>query len=549
MYGNRMFFLRILVAAWVIIIFSLSACSEDDAQITTGSTDGDIEDVGEREADSEMLCCECPSETEDEGGILPDSLPFEFTREDSGDVPTEEEISQFTKKFTGFLKDVGYFDWLWRTGHGLDASYDPDKLHYKFYWQDTKAIKEGNTVKFVHYGGADNIMLRTAKLMIDVGSFYMLSGNDLAARLSEEYSNAITASFVAMLFSQIDPVKYITARAIFNHNHSYELDGGRMVEVDYDPVKQEQYSWNAHTIPNPRNPEWGDIWVRNMRSKDDVPYMFHAYHYLLRIAKYANDDGLKESAKRAAEYLHGFAKDIVDSGYFIRTKESDGKPYIPTEEDHPSIPKDLASFVNFEDLIPNAECNPKLASALMAYGEPLGNDCGNGISPTYETAATNIHYFNYAIIRHFHIAAIEMAILTNHLDMAKKLMEGLAQRVDTDLHDDEHRAEHSRWDSELAPFMLSAAAVGLPLTSEEVRLIWQVYSDGIDHYKEWPNWDLWSSSVPDGEQPWTPDDEGHFIRPEDLVRIFEFCYSPLRNPTSQMPIDCSVLADPSKWGE
>ena len=55
-------------------------------------------------------------------------------RASSGTPPTEDEIADFTAKLTGFYKDVGYFDWLRRISHGLDASYDPEMFDYKLWW-------------------------------------------------------------------------------------------------------------------------------------------------------------------------------------------------------------------------------------------------------------------------------------------------------------------------------------------------------------------------------------------------------------------------------
>ncbi|HPM78003.1 MAG TPA: formylglycine-generating enzyme family protein, partial [bacterium] len=105
----------------------------------------------------------------------PDELPFEFTRPAAGTPLTPEEITEFTRKITGLWKDIDYFSWLQWTGHGMHSStgYPP----YKIYWQDTRAIKTGDTVEFEHFGGADNVMIRTPKVLVNTAALYLSSGD------------------------------------------------------------------------------------------------------------------------------------------------------------------------------------------------------------------------------------------------------------------------------------------------------------------------------------------------------------------------------------
>ncbi|RME24322.1 MAG: hypothetical protein D6806_09780 [Deltaproteobacteria bacterium] len=482
---------------------------------------------------------------------IPDTLPFVFTREDSSQPPTEQETAAFTRKITGFWKDIDYFGWALWHAHGLHASYSPDMPEYGLWWQDTKAVKSGDLVTFVHYGGADNLEIRTSKVLAQAISLYLSSGDDVAGRLGELYCKGIVALFQGMLWGPDDPNIYVTARAIFTHNHEYTDRFGHRVAVDYDPVKKEKYDWNAHTVPNPSNPVFGSIWVRNMRSKDDLPHLFRVAPLMLRAARDAKDPAIRDAALVAWQYMQGFARDIVDHGYMIRTKE-DGRCYVPTEEENPDAYKDLATFVNFENLIPNAECNPKLTSALLGYGDPMGNDCGNGISTQYEDVATQVHYFNYAIVRYFHLTAILHAILNGQNTIALKLLEGLVERVEAMESDDAERAEHMEWDADAASFLLAAGAAGLPLTGDEARLIQQRYSMAVDHYRQYKYWDLYDSSVPDGEYDYKPSrdaaDTKH-VRPEEMAYLIEYCYSPFRNPAGVDPVDCDVVLSPARWGE
>lgn len=507
-----------------------------------------------------LLALGCSGSSKDKDGGpdggpdgLPDALPFELTRPPVGQAPSQAEIDAFTQKISGFYKQVDFFRWCTWHSHGLDASYDPDMPPYALWWQDTRAVKAGDTVTFQHYGGADNLMIRTSKVLSNAIAGYLASGDPHMRQVVIDYCRGAVALFDGLVQADEDPVEpYVAARAIFTHNHSYVTADGRKVAVDYEPFKQEQrFDWNAHSVPNPGNPTYGDIWVRNMRSKDDVPHMWRTVGLLMRLVQDTDDAEVREAAERALTYLRGFAKDIVDHGYLIRTKEA-GETYVPMEEENPDAVKDLASFVAFEEYLPNAECDPKLTAALLAYEEDLGNDCGDGISSSYESVATAGHYFNYAIVRYFHLSVIETALVLRKNRLAEQLLMGLVTRVDTMMADDEERADHAEWDADAAGFLLAAAAYGLPLTAAEARLVQEVYSASVDHYLAYQLWDLWDPSVADGEYSYIPSrdaaDGAKHVRLPEMSFLFEYCYSPFRNPASVELVDCEVVLDPTRWG-
>lgn len=481
---------------------------------------------------------------------LPDSLPFDFTRDDPGEALTPEEISAFTQKITAFWGQVEYFHWVLWHSHGMDASNPEGMPDYKLWWQDTRAIKDGDIVTFQHVGGADNIMIRTPKVLNNAGAGYLLSGDPVMGQVVEQYSKGVVALFQGMMWGDEDPEDFIMARAIFTQDHTY-VEEGRQAAVDYGPVKMERFDWNAHTVNNPQNPYWGDIWVRTKRSKDDVPHIFRSAPLLARVAAEGQDESVREAAALALSHIRSFARDIVDSGYHIRTKNGEGDTHVPRDEN--GIINDLASFVLYEVLVSNAECNAKLTSALIAYDKPLENDCGNGIGSLYELVASYGHYFNYAIIRYFHVSAITNALMAGQNQVALTLLEGLALRLDAILHNtDLPHFGNADWYADAASILLVSATAGLPLTSEETRLIHEEYGKAVDHYETWPNWDLWDPSVPDGVVEYKPSrygELGNVVRPEELTYLIEYCYSPFRNETGAPLVDCEIIGDPNRWGE
>jgi hypothetical protein len=473
---------------------------------------------------------------------LPDELPFTFTRPAEGEPLTPAEVTEVTKQVTGALKQADWFNWLLRVSHGMDATTGyPD---YLVWWQDVRPSKSGDLVTFTHDPccGAHNTIDITVRLLAQAIGGYLLTGDPVMGTVVAQYAKGVTATMKGFVWDANDPAPYLMSRNIINHDHAYSVDGGRQKAVVYSTWYNEKVDWNTQRIHVPGNPTWGDVWAHNMRSKDDVPHIFHVVPLLKYAAARGQDEAVRAAAAEAVEWLEGFARDIVDSGYYIRTKGPDGVAYVPTE--------DLASFVAYEPLFAGAECNAKLNAALIAYGEPLENDCGAGGINGYETTAVGIHYYNFDIVASWHPAAILNALTTGNHELAQQLLAGLAGRVDSYMHSpDESCAVEPGWGGDLSHYLLRAASVGLPLTAAETRLIRDHYGAAADALAAWPYWDLWDSSVPDGDLPYNPGNEGHWIAIENFAYFLEYCFSPFRNAAGAPLFDCEVVRDPTRWGE
>ena len=524
-----------LALAFFLLVMGLllSGCeTEQEAEGNGGVVDGDLTED------------EIENEIPDEG--LPDSLPFELTRPDEGAAPTEAEITAFTRKFTGFLKDVDFFKWVLRISHGVhESSGAPD---FSVWWTGVEPTKSEGLVTFLHTtnGGPDNIMIPTSKTLAVAAAGYLLTGDEDLGRIVEQYSKGVSAMFMGMMFSEDDPDYYIMARAVMTHNYEITIEGDKRRAVDYTPWLHETTAWNSDTINVPDNPYWGDIWVKNMRSKDDVPHIFRAAAFLTYVVEYGQDEYVRDAATKAYEDLVGFAKDIVDNGYHIRTKDKNGVPYIPDQ--------DLASFNDYDQILgERSECNPKLASALLGYGEDRGLDCGGGDGGKYEEFATRNHYFNYAIIRGFHMSAILHALIKHKDDIAHELLDGLIERADEIVHKSEEDLPGGRsmdsWLGDVAVFLVQSASAGMPLTSHEAGLIQNYFSQAIDSFSTWEYWDLWEESVPDTAEGEThPYKPGHHVGVDEIGFLIEYCYSPFKNPAGASFVDCDIIGDMDQWG-
>ena len=391
----------------------------------------------------------------------PDHLPFTFTRPDVGTPLTAQEVSDFTAKITGFWKDTNHFHWLSWISHGMTAD-NPDGMpDFKILYNDIQAIKAGDTVTFQHTGGDDNLTIDFSKEFNVTAAAYLESGDPFLGQLLQDWCKGYVALFMGMIWgpADADPEQRILPRNILIGDNDY-VEEGRKHKIEWGPAKHPSDDWNAKTFENPYNPYWGDIWIRSMRSQDDVPHIYRAVPMMMRLSVDAQDENVRNEAARSLSYLQSFASDVVDSGYFIRTKNRTGNTEVPLNPD--GTVADLASFVEYDPLIKNCQCNAKLASSLIAYADPLGLDCGNGIGSLYEMIATMQHYYNWEIIRYFHVSALTNALMANQKDVALNLLKGMALRVDQMIHDDASRAKIDVWDADGASYLVTAAVAGLP---------------------------------------------------------------------------------------
>jgi hypothetical protein len=491
---------------------------------------------------------------------FPSTLPFEVSRSNpGGPPPAAAEVDAFTRRMLGFYAATDFFRWTRRHSHGLDPSNPWGQPPYLFWWQDTLAVKEGDLVKFRHTGGADNMMSWHGRVFGPVvGAFLTLSGTGEQAPLRElvlGYIRGISATLTGSIWAQEDPVvPTIMARAIFHRNHDWVLDGGRKASVDYDPVRHEESQQRHDTLHNLENPTWGDIYVRSKRSKDDFPWVYRAQVHLSRILWTSDDAEVRDAALTLYDQLQAFAADIVDHGYLIRAKAAGGEIFIPYLDGTDAV-DDFASLVEYEEMVPNAECNAKLGVALIARGEPLGNDCEDGISEVYEEFGLARYYGHTWMQWNFHISAVATALLYGATDAARGLLTGLGARMDELMVRDDATSADPRYTGDVAQLLVLAATYGLPLTAAEARLVMAQFTQAADHYQPYERWDLWSDTVPDGEYDVYPARESdpaagpvktHIWIPE-MSNFFEYCASPVRAKGGAPFFDCELFTGPDAW--
>lgn len=541
------------------LALAMAACSSEGSDGTSDVADADVgvadtadvadTDIAETADVTDAVDADSVEVVED--AFPARALPFSYARPEDGEPIPETEVGVFTKTVTGLWHDIDYLRWVLRTSTGVDASTGKDD--YLAWHNDVTAVKAGDTVTFRHRCCEHNMWIPGSMMFTEVVNGYLLTGDWELAKLAEQYCKGLSASIKGFVMGDDDPAPFLMARAVFPIDHEFTLDeenwqdDGRKKNILFTSAYIEDDGWNAKSFAWPDNPTWGDIWVTNMRSKDDVRAIVRSVAFLPYVIADAQDEWVREACQETADLMVGFNKDIVDNGYYIRTKGPDGVAY---SFDH----EDLGSYVLYTQIDPQNECTHRLASDFLAYGEPLTNDCGNGWGTVYEKFATVAHYYNYPIVWDYHMAAILNALVYGYGDIALPLLEGMSLRMDDYLDPDTEQpgAEHHDWQRDMAVLLVQAASVGLPLTASEARHVQKHWLQAVEDYKDWPRWDLWADEVPDGEY------SGGELRPrgtdegipvESLILFLEYCNSPFKNPAGASFVDCDKIADRASWGE
>ncbi|MCB1155078.1 hypothetical protein KDL45_15585, partial [bacterium] len=161
------------------------------------------------------------------------------------------------------------------------------------------------------------------------------------------------------------------------------------------------------------------------------------------------------------------------------------------------------------------------------------------------------HFWGTNMIWGYHVSAVSNALTFGDNDTARALLEGLAARMDK-LMDHPLADSYVEWYPDVAALLVIAAANGLPLTNREAALVVRHYTEAAAYLADFDYWDLWDASVPDGEYVYIPDryvydGEGnaidYFVRITEITHLYEYCYSPLKDPAGAKFVDCDTLLE------
>jgi len=466
--------------------------------------------------------------------VVADAGSTSFVRTPAGEPLSAEELAATTDRYLDLLRGTRWFAVIAERAHGWPRSDPEGRFWYGTWWSGVRVLKEDGAVRYVHPpDGSDNNGLRTGPILSGVCYGHTLWGGQ--EPLLRTLVRGFEAWALAMERESRPDTGVLLSRSFYPPS-VLSTDDGRSIYIDYDACRPGE-DWQGEGEPpsvfvhNPDNPWWGEIWVKNKRSKDDVGHMLLALSALPGCTAEAGPELAADVARAEAIYME-WSRRVEDDGWRIATVDQDWQLFFPTQ--------DLGFFL----VIGNIECTAPLALRLYGRGDAGALECGDGIGATDELWQLKDDF--HEIQRSFHAAAAAIAALRGHPEVREALLPGLAWRIERLL--DNRDAPNAPPDRDVAELIAVAASAGLPLTWREVRFLHERIAEAhagflTDALR--PSYDVFAPATPDGEYVFTP--EGGGLRWRYLPAALGTCASPLRSPASAPALDCERLRANPPW--
>jgi len=458
-----------------------------------------------------------------------------LTRPEAGEPVSDAELAEVTALYLDLLEQTRWFQVTDERVHGWPRSDPEGRYWYGTWWSGVKVLKEGGKVRYLHsQDGADNNGMRTGPLIVGaVFAERLWGGHELLVR---EMLRGFTSWGLCVERTDGVDVTPMLARSAYPASVT-STDDGREIRIDYDlnhpGVIEGRYDPNdpppSLYVLNPANPHWGEVWLKNKRSKDDVGHMLLALAFVEALEATGSAELAADVAEARTLYA-AWARRVEDDGWKVATVDEDWSVYWPAE--------DLAFFVQ----VLNAECKGMLAVRLYGRGDGGTLACGNGLSNIDEVwgLKNDLHQ----IERSFHEAAAALADLRGQPDLARSMREGLVVRLDKVMDGVEKptRPFGLSGNEDLAELVVMSGNVGVPLTWREVRFLHQRVRDAHASYladPQNPAYRVFEAATPDGEYAYEPGGQGLFWR--YVPALLGACASPLWSPASKPLLDCDAV--------
>ena len=458
----------------------------------------------------------------------PPGLPFPFTRPDDGTPETPAELQAATDELIALLVDTRYFSFVDERVHGWPATDPQGRYWYGTWWSGVTVEKSGGGVAYRHSAdGADNNGLRTAPYLEGACFAWLTWQRAAEAQLFRRLVRGFSSWMLAMVRYDNDPGPPLMTRAAYPVPVD-SSEGGRSLHIDYSLDRPGVDSTASAYVHLPTNPTWGDIWIKNLRSKDDIAYMFRALVQVQRCAP-----TLEAPARADLEQLNqlyaAWAGQVEADGWGIATLDQNAAVYLPSDQ--------LARYT----MAGNVECTAPLALHLFAGGATGAPACGNGFPFTEQLAWGMLKNDAKQIQRHGHLAAINVALLRGQYVVAQELLTGLAARLAADLPASGTLPDNSN-PVDVVTLLVEAANAGVPLTAREVRWVHAALHQAYDGFRQpalAPLFRVFDPATPDGVYGFDPGAVG--MQYADLGVLAGTCQAPYQNPAGQPLVDCDRL--------
>jgi hypothetical protein len=457
----------------------------------------------------------------------PKTLPFSYTRPENGAPIDQATIDAKTDELIEVLTKTRYFGFVDERVHGWPEEDPQNRFWYGVWWTGVDVVKQNGAVTYFHGpGGSDNDGIGSSPIL-EGACFAHLMWKD--ARLEHLLRRVVRgySSWVLAMERSTTDTDVLMTRA----SYPISIQAPQYL-IDYSQNRPGIDNGATNYVHIASNPLWGDEWVKDKRSKDDIGHMFRAVALIDACDLQFSDGPSEDDLVQLRKLYQSWSRRVEDDGWAIATLDQSDNVYVPGSM--------LAHFISVGTV--DVECAGKIALRFFGRVTPGTLDCGNGIS-SLDDAVTAAGHSNGQILRSFHEAAAGHALLSNNLDMAKALIAGLGQRLDTMMDDYAANTPEPFLNvGDAADLILESANAGVPLTWREVAFL-HTQLDLAHQTLLDPSNDLvyktFDPQTPDGTYAYEPAGDGLQFR--SLGALLGQCAAEWRNPASKSVINCAKI--------
>lgn len=459
----------------------------------------------------------------------PKSLPFAHTRPENGAPIDAAIISAKTDVLIDLLTKTRYFGFVDERVHGWPESDAKKRFWYGVWWTGVDVHVESGKVTYFHnMGGAENAGINTSPMLEGACFAHLLWPDARIGHLARRLVRGLSSWIMAMQRSTLD-ADTLLARAAYPAAIQSN-DSGVSYLIDYSLNHPGDDSGSSEYVHVPLNPSWGDLWIKNKRSKDDIGHMLRAIAQIDACDGTFTEPGAQDDLVQLRKLYQSWSRRVEDDGFVIATLDKGGNVWLP--------PGMLAHYIP----IGGVECNAMLALRLFGRITPNGMDCGSGISSLDDAVIAGGHS-NGEILRSSHEAAASHALLSNNVALAKPLVVGLGKRLDAMMDAIATSTPPPFFEIvDATKLIVSSANVGVPLTWREVAYLHQQIDLAHQTYLAPQNDAVYKSfqqGTPDGSYFYEPAGDG--LSFAFVSALLGTCASQWRNPTSKPVLDCAKI--------
>jgi len=442
---------------------------------------------------------------------------------------TDEERREATRIYIDLLDKTRYYAVMNERIHGWPAS-DPRYPWWGIWWTGVQIEKSAGAIAFKHHKiGSDNAASDTAMMLENACYAHLLWKLPAATEALHKLMRGMSAQIKAMRSASRPKDPVLLGRSFYPVS-VVSHDDGRTIPFKYDDARPGTDNGATEYVHIPDNPVWGDIYVKNKRSKDDMGHVLRALAQVDASCGQSGslDDATLQDWNETLSLYQLWATQVYNDDWRIATRSKSLAVIYP-----------LDTLANFYSI---AECDAMFSISMFGRGDGGGKDCGEGVGGIVDWAAS-FNDQNIGILESFHQAAVMAALKFHRNDLALPLMQGLVTRMEKHLDAvRQGKASANYPATKLAGLLLRNAVMGVPLNFGEARWLEtqiKIAHDSFlkprkDHY-----YDIEKAVLPDGLYPYNPTGAGLDWR--DIGALVGLCVSPYVNHTGVSVLDCDML--------